>query len=131
MSLRSLLLAALVPVMATAAAPRQHAPDMEATTATGGTVRIFSQLSPLQINRIHSWHIAITDADGEPVSEARIAVTGGMPDHDHGLPTQALVTAEIEPGIYLLEGMRFHMPGRWQIQVSIDGAVATVFDVLL
>ena len=43
-----------------------------------------------------------------------------MPEHDHGLPTQPQVTEEVEPGSYLIEGIRFHMPGKWQMQFSIQ-----------
>jgi hypothetical protein len=42
-----------------------------------------------------------------------------MPDHDHGLPTLPVVTRETSPGRYLLEGVRFHMPGRWQLTLTI------------
>ena len=93
-------------------------PDLMGTSGDGYSVKIFSQLSPLEINRIHSWHIEITDADGKPVSNAQITVGGGMPDHDHGLPTQPQVTEEVRAGTYLLEGMRFHMPGKWQIVID-------------
>jgi hypothetical protein len=43
-----------------------------------------------------------------------------MPEHDHGLPTQPRVTEEINPGTYLLEGVRFHMPGKWSMVISIE-----------
>ena len=58
-------------------------------------------------------------ADGAPLSGARMSVVGGMPDHDHGLPTSPVVTREITPGRYLLEGMRFHMPGRWLLTFDV------------
>ena len=93
-------------------------PDLVGTSGDGYSVEIFSQLSPLEINRIHSWYIEITGVDSTPVSNAQITVTGGMPDHDHGLPTQPQVTEEVGDGTYLLEGMRFHMPGKWQIVID-------------
>ena len=93
-------------------------PDLVGTSGDGYSVKIFSQLSPLEINRIHSWYIEITGVDSTPVSNAQITVTGGMPDHDHGLPTQPQVTEEVGDGTYLLEGMRFHMPGKWQIVID-------------
>ena len=93
-------------------------PDLVGNSGDGYSVKISSQLSPLEINRIHSWHIEITDVGGRPVSNAQITVSGGMPDHDHGLPTQPQITEEIRAGTYLLEGMRFHMPGKWQIVIG-------------
>ena len=49
-----------------------------------------------------------------------ITVDGGMPIQDHGLPTQPRVTREIAPGYYLLEGLRFHMPGSWELVITIE-----------
>lgn len=88
-------------------------------TEGGNRLHISSDLSPLEINRMHSWLLRLTDAAGAPVANARFAVQGGMPDHDHGLPTRPEVTEEIEPGVYLLRGLRFHMPGRWLIEFDI------------
>jgi hypothetical protein len=48
-----------------------------------------------------------------------IMVSGDMPEHGHGLPTEPEVTEEIEPGVYLLEGMKFSMPGWWEVKLHI------------
>lgn len=93
--------------------------EFSVMTEGGNRLHISSDLSPLEINRMHSWLLRLTDADGAPVANARFAVQGGMPDHDHGLPTRPEVTEEIEPGVYLLQGLRFHMPGRWLIEFDI------------
>lgn len=79
-----------------------------------------SQYDPISINRIHSWVLFVEDAHGVPVTGASIAVQGGMPAHDHGLPTSPRVIAETGEGEYLLEGMRFHMPGTWAIEITIE-----------
>jgi hypothetical protein len=42
----------------------------------------------LSINKIHAWEVRIARASGEPVTGARIAVHGGMPQHGHGFPTR-------------------------------------------
>lgn len=86
-----------------------------------------SSLHPVEINRMHSWVLQIT-ANGEPVTGAAITVAGGMPEHDHGLPTRPRVTAETGPGKYRLEGMRFHMSGAWEVSITIevDGHTDTV-----
>lgn len=93
--------------------------DFTVITGGGKLLAIGSELSPLEINRMHSWRLRLTDAAGAPVTNARFEVQGGMPDHDHGLPTRPEVTEEIEPGVYLLQGLRFHMPGRWLIEFGI------------
>jgi len=79
-----------------------------------------------QINRMHSWILHIETASGEAVEGAQVSVSGGMPEHDHGLPTQPRVTADLGGGKYRLEGMRFHMSGRWEIVVTISTGDDTV-----
>ena len=97
--------------------------DFTVITEGGKHLAITSEISPPQINRMHSWRLRLTDADGAPLSNASIEVRGGMPDHDHGLPTRPEVTGEVEPGVYLLQGLRFHMPGRWLLEfiIALDG----------
>ena len=79
-----------------------------------------SDLQPVVINRIHRWTLSVTDSANRPVEGATLSVDGGMPEHDHGLPTRPRVTRETSPGHYLLEGMRFHMNGTWEIEITID-----------
>ncbi len=43
-----------------------------------------------------------------------------MPQHDHGLPTEPEVTQELGGGDYVVEGLRFHMAGRWQVKFVIN-----------
>ena len=72
-----------------------------------------------QINRMHSWILHIENESGAVVEGAIIDVTGGMPEHNHGLPTKPRITQELGGGDYKLEGMRFHMSGYWEIVVNI------------
>ncbi len=83
------------------------------------TVSYDSELQPIEINRIHNWLLHIETTSGDPVAGAGIEVTGGMPLHNHGLPTRPLVTEELGDGNYRLEGMRFHMAGDWQLTITI------------
>lgn len=78
-----------------------------------------SKLHPIIINTMHSWVLHVEDNKGVPVTNALIIVNGGMPEHDHGLPTQPRVTKNLGGGNYLLEGMRFHMGGLWHVTVTI------------
>jgi hypothetical protein len=107
-----LLLVAVLPDVATAA----------------WSVDYESSLKPIPINRMHSWEIVVRDDDGKPVTGAEISVEGGMPVHDHGLPTRPRVTEELGDGRYLLEGLRFHMAGEWEIVLTIkaDGKTRIV-----
>jgi hypothetical protein len=83
------------------------------------TVSYAGDPSPLPMNRIHSWKVKIAQPSGEPVTGAMIMVSGDMPEHGHGLPTEPEVTAEVEPGVYLVEGMKFSMPGWWEVKLHI------------
>jgi hypothetical protein len=71
------------------------------------------------INHMHSWILHVETDSGLAVEGATIDVEGGMPVHDHGLPTKPRVTQELGGGDYKLEGVRFHMSGYWEIVVSV------------
>ena len=88
-------------------------------------VSIVSSIEPIEINRIHEWVVHIETVDGEPVERATLTVVGGMPEHDHGLPTSPRVTAELGNGDYRVQGMRFHMAGEWLIAIAIEDGVRT------
>ena len=77
--------------------------------------------SPVAINQLHAWQVKLASPTGAPVSNARIKVDGGMPQHGHGLPTRPQVTRELPDGGYLIEGMKFSMTGWWEIKLAIDG----------
>ena len=79
-----------------------------------------SDLDPIAINTIHGWTLHIETADGAPVEGVTLTIDGGMPEHDHGLPTAPRVVAELGNGDYRVEGLRFHMSGYWEIRISID-----------
>ncbi len=83
-----------------------------------------STLSPIVINRMHGWILHVESADGKPLDGASIEVSGGMPAHRHGLPTRPRVVAELGDGAYRVEGLRFHMPGAWEIVVTIEAGNA-------
>jgi hypothetical protein len=101
------------PVLATASSPVQ-------VSGTHYRLQVQSRLEPIAINRMHAWELELRDAQGTPVPEARITVDGGMPAHHHGLPTAPRVTEVLGPGRYLLEGVKFQMPGRWEMQFRIE-----------
>jgi len=95
------------------------------------TVSFESSLEPIEINQIHYWILRLT-SNGKPVTGASLTVTGGMPAHDHGMPTRPRVTAELGNGEYRLEGMRFHMGGDWEVSIEIkaNGKTDTVVVML-
>jgi len=74
------------------------------------------------LNRMVQWKVHVDDALGTPVDGAKIEVGGGMPEHGHGLPTKPRITEELGGGDYLLEGLKFTMPGWWQVTLKIHAA---------
>ena len=92
------------------------------------------QIQPVSINRIHNWVVHVEAADGSVVDSATISLVGGMPDHDHGLPTLPQSTRYLRDGDYLVEGVKFHMNGRWEVTITITvdgGSDSVTFDLQL
>lgn len=71
------------------------------------------------INRIHSWKITVMTSEGVPVKHAKITVNSSMPEHGHGMPTKPEVTKDLGEGVYLVEGIKFSMPGFWVVEFTI------------
>ncbi|MCX6125884.1 MAG: hypothetical protein NTV34_14210 [Proteobacteria bacterium] len=42
-----------------------------------------------------------------------------MPAHRHGMVTRAKIS-QMEPGVFLVEGVKFHMPGEWVMEMKWD-----------
>lgn len=78
-----------------------------------------SELAPIPINQIHNWTVHVETAAGEPLEGATLKVSGAMPAHRHGLPTEPKVTADLGGGDYRVEGMKFQMRGDWEIYVDV------------
>ncbi len=118
--------AGLVALFLAVGAEAEDAVEKTWVSARGAFVlRIESTLQPIEINRMHRWLLDIRNADGLPVEDAEIEVSGGMPAHDHGLPTRPRITGRSADGRYVLDGVRFHMRGAWEIQVLIRAAGTT------
>jgi hypothetical protein len=83
---------------------------------------------------LHSWLVTVKTASGKPVEYAAIDVFGGMPEHNHGLPTSPQATGYLGQGRYRIDGMKFTMRGWWQLRLSISAAAGSdtvVFNLAL
>jgi hypothetical protein len=76
---------------------------------------------PVTVGKMHSWTVTLQTTVGAPLTQADIAIGGGMPQHGHGLPTAPQVTKNFGDGRYLIEGVKFNMRGWWTFEVTIDG----------
>jgi hypothetical protein len=79
----------------------------------------------IPVNVLHSWKLKVETADGKPVKDAEITLEATMPEHGHGMPTQPRITKNYGDGTYLVEGMKFSMPGWWVITFSIKAGGKT------
>ena len=78
-------------------------------------------VEPIPVGQLHAWTVAVTTPGGAPV-KADIVFDGGMPQHGHGLPTVPKVMGEDAKGRAIVGGVRFNMPGWWELKVHLDGA---------
>lgn len=90
--------------------------------SAGGAYRaIIEPAESIRVGKLHGWTLRIEDMSGQAVDGVEIAVDGGMPQHGHGLPTAPAVTQALGGGQFLIEGMKFNMPGWWEIDLTIEG----------
>lgn len=75
--------------------------------------------TPVPTNRFQTWAVAVTAADGKPLPAAMLAVSGGMPQHGHGMLVEPRVSRQTESGRFLVEGLKFHMPGYWEVKFTV------------
>jgi hypothetical protein len=122
-SLRTISLIQLVSLAACMTPPSGLNVSLDRPTDHGKyQVALHSLAEPITVNKMHAWEILLRSPSGATVSGARISVDGGMPQHGHGFPTQPRVTRELGDGRYLIEGMKFSMPGWWEIKLKVDAA---------
>ena len=91
----------------------------------GFKVTYTSEPEAIPIGPIISLKLKVLTAAGEPVKDAEITVDGGMPTHGHGLPTMPKVTRNLGDGNYLVEGVKFSMPGWWTMTFTIKSGDKT------
>ena len=70
------------------------------------------------VGDFQSCHIMLKQGD-TAVSDARIAIDGGMKTHGHGLPTAPQISVTETPGKYAIKGLKFSMPGEWAVGFKI------------
>jgi len=105
------------------------------TTANGLYVAAIEPEAPdIKQGEMHAWILTVKGPDGAPVDDARVAIGGGMPEHNHGLPTSPAVTRNLGEGRYRIEGVKFSMSGWWELKFDIAsgaGADSVTFNLVL
>jgi hypothetical protein len=96
-------------------------------TSQGGSHRVAVRPRDASAPRgeLHEWIVRVERTDGEPVRLRLVQFDGGMPAHRHGFVTTPRVTRELGGGEFLVEGVKFHMPGDWELRVTWIGPEGT------
>lgn len=91
---------------------------------------------PIPLNELFRLAVTVRDGDGRPLPGVELAVSAVMPEHRHGTNLEPKVRrlAEGEEGRFEVEGLLFHMPGRWWIRMDLrrgEETAQAVFEVML
>jgi hypothetical protein len=70
----------------------------------------------------NTWVLDFSDAQGMPLTDLEMVVTPMMPDHGHGTPVNAIVTASDTAGRYEVTPVNLFMAGYWEITFDITVA---------
>jgi len=97
------------------------------SVSDGGHYRIRARPAamPLKLNRVHDWIIGIERLEGWSEIPTAIRFDGGMPSHGHGFVTRPRVTKNLGGGEFLVEGVKFHMPGEWVLVITVTSKTTT------
>ena len=93
----------------------------------GGLYRIRTRPAelPLKLHQMHDWIVGIELIGGSSEIPTAVRFDGGMPSHRHGFVTRPRVTRNLGGGEFLVEGVKFHMPGDWILQITVESRGAT------
>jgi hypothetical protein len=97
-------------------------------------VELIPDASPIGVGKMHVWTVQLETASGKPVTQADFVISGGMPQHGHGLPTAPQVTKNLGDGRYQIEGVKFNMGGWWTFKLDVKGTAgsdAVTFNIVL
>ena len=67
----------------------------------------------------------------KPVKNADIFINGGMPEHEHGLPTSPKIVWSDDKNAYLIKGLKFSMPGQWSLNFKVNAEDDTLKDQII
>ncbi len=76
-------------------------------------------------NESFRFEVRVADAtSGAAAADVALAVDAAMPEHGHGMNRVPRVS-RLGDGHFLVEGMYFHMTGRWELYVDIRRGALT------
>jgi hypothetical protein len=118
--------AALMPgwvwlALAMSALPAAASCPLPAPVLQQGSAQLAWQVSgePITVGR----HVAL-EVQVCPPDAVLLRVDAVMPEHRHGMNYRPSVKA-LGPGRWRVEGLLFHMPGRWELRLDVQSAGRT------
>jgi len=104
----------------------------QATLERVFTVNLFCK-QPLQTGKFLQCELDVLGLkhpeQGKKLENLTVFIKGGMPAHHHGLPTQPEVTWSGKQHTNRVEGLKFSMPGEWQLRFFIHDKANKLKDV--
>jgi hypothetical protein len=64
--------------------------------------------------------VHLTDAQGQPISQAAVRIVGIMTAHRHGSTGNSMSQPGSTPGEYRISGAKYDMSGTWAVTVDTD-----------
>jgi hypothetical protein len=131
------LLAGILAIVYLTAPQSAPGPDISRSKKTANGLFVASiqpERGVIRQGELQSWLLTLKTVNGDSVEGAAISVSGGMPQHNHGLPTSPQATDYLGEGRYRIEGLKFTMSGVWQLRFAISAAAGSdtvVFNVVL
>jgi hypothetical protein len=98
--------------------PRRADEAMFAGVGRAGLLRFELELEPSRPAVGELFRVVTTvrgARSGTPLERAQFVLDATMPSHGHGMATSP-EHRELGAGRYLSEGMKFHMPGPWELE---------------
>lgn len=105
-----------------------YAVGLEGKSADGAVTVAFLDADPAPPAKgNNTLMIALSDAAGQPITDATIVTKGYMPDHGHSTSVKPTATPKGAAGSYEVTPVTLFMPGIWEItfEVSKGGAAAS------
>lgn len=108
----------------------------EVTSSWGGFhVEYRPRPDPIPLNELFGLSVRVYEGSdrARPAADATVTVDARMPEHNHGMTLEPRVVSEGE-GRFRVEGLLFHMPGRWELYVDITRGTEmerATFEVIL
>ncbi len=92
--------------------------DRELVAETVSPLKGYAEISPYRLSQPFDIDLTLCGDGLEAID--RIEVDAIMPAHQHGMNYVPLVK-ETGPGEFSISRMVFHMPGNWQVHVTVFG----------